>query len=1100
MTSSIILGKLTEEKISKFNEEMKNFEEMSQKIMNFFINEYEELFPEILIMSKKQFLLNVKKGANLTLEDLYTNKMKENSKFHSLFDDNLKKIEEKYDSDHNLLKNKLEECNKNKNDQNYLTKYRKHCFYDSEYASHNCSNKDTKFILINNDDNNDNNNDNIRFVVCSNCLKSYKSSFILCKCFYCDEEYYSEVLPKNHNMELFLATWKEYHCPSLISNKMSCIRCKSSFYLNMKTGMLNCINQKCKFISEPKKILWTCNNCKKDFRTEAIVYNPLEKEIIQKAIKQTLLLKHRAHPNKMPCCKLNIFFTEFFHKKSCRGVLYLGEINDKLIIVCEKCKAFNFYERFIWTCPKCKSKFRAIDDDKSDKSQSSNKLGQDNFSSNNLLLDINEKKEINDKEKKNNNDINNKSEINDNNITNDNKSKIESKDKEDDIQKIIRKSSLKAVVGSPLKTKSILKSNLNKNTYSSFRRHFRLKTTQSIGLSSFGNSENNNMNENSSNQIQIQDSNKNNNQKKYYNNFKKEKTQVSRFKIPEELKKENKNQDNENNSNLSQKLVKLNTTENVISKTKSVYMRYKELKLQNKEKDNNEEENKDENKNKHLKIVIDNNEKNYINEKNNKSQNKGLYSRFLFLNSPLVHSPTSKFNFSERNKFRRSSIQDHHIMNKKIKERINCDSSPLNSSSSSFSDKLNKIKNESPTKNINEQGEVKESEENKKENIKENNTKNTKRNSIDQEKNKIENNIKENKLDNNLEKNNMEEENNSSEEESESDDTKGVLEDDNKITPSTKETCISNFLNNNPGISDNSFNQISKKINQILSSTKIGTFNLGDYTISKRIGEGSYGVIHCVRNEKTKEKFALKKIITYSLKKIQEFTKEFELVHICQHPNILKIYGININILDQTTYSLQVLMEKAERDWDREIKKRLQERKYYTEEELYSIMRQLTSALLFMKEKLNITHRDIKPQNILIFTGGIYKLADFGEAKEIKLKKNLNTLRGTELYMSPALYNGLKVNRTDIDHDPFKSDLFSLGFCLVYAATMNFNLLYELRNINNEQKIRKKIEENLKDNYSEKFIEIITKMVELDENNRYDFKELLIEIENNYGK
>ena len=321
----------------------------------------------------------------------------------------------------------------------------------------------------------------------------------------------------------------------------------------------------------------------------------------------------------MPCCKLNIFFTEFFHKKRCRGVLYLGEINDKLIIVCEKCKAFNFYERFIWTCPKCKSKFRAIDDDKSDKSQSSNKyLGQDNYSSNNLLLDINEKKEINDKEKKNNNDINNKSEISDN------KSKIESKDKEDDIQKIIRKSSLKAVVGSPLKTKSILKSNLNKNTYSSFRRHFRLKTTQSIGLSSFGNSENNNMNENSSNQIQIQDSNKNNNQKNNYNNFKKEKTQVSRFKIPEEFKKENKNQDNENNSNLSQKLVKLNTTENVISKTKSVYMRYKELKLQNKEKDNNEEDNKDENNNKHLKIKIDNNEKNYINEKNNKSQKKRI--------------------------------------------------------------------------------------------------------------------------------------------------------------------------------------------------------------------------------------------------------------------------------------------------------------------------------------------------------------------------------------------------------------------------------------------------------------------------------------------
>ena len=285
-----------------------------------------------------------------------------------------------------------------------------------------------------------------------------------------------------------------------------------------------------------------------------------------------------------------------------------------------------------------------------------------------------------------------------------------------------------------------------------------------------------------------------------------------------------------------------------------------------------------------------------------------------------------------------------------------------------------------------------------------------------------------------------------------------------------------------------------------MTTSKINQFNMEQYKIYRRLGEGSYGVIHCLINEKTQEKFALKKIIAYSLTKIQEFTKEFELVHLCQHPNILKIYGLNINMLDQTTYSLQVLMEKAERDWDKEIKKRLQERKYYTEEELISILRQLTSALLFMKEKLNITHRDIKPQNVLIFEGGIYKLADFGEAKEIKVMKNINTLRGTELYMSPALYNGLKINKDDVAHDPFKSDLFSLGFCLVYAATMNFNLLYELRNIDDDIKIRQKIKGQLKDNYSDKFIEIVTKMVELDEKNRYDFKELFNEIEKNYGK
>jgi len=303
-----------------------------------------------------------------------------------------------------------------------------------------------------------------------------------------------------------------------------------------------------------------------------------------------------------------------------------------------------------------------------------------------------------------------------------------------------------------------------------------------------------------------------------------------------------------------------------------------------------------------------------------------------------------------------------------------------------------------------------------------------------------------------------------------------------------------------PGISDHLLSHITKRINNILNNTKISQFNLEDYSVYRKLGEGSYGIIHCIIHEKTKEKFALKKIIAHSLKKISEFTKEFELVHICHHPNILKIYGLNINILDQSTYSLQVLMEKAERDWDKDIKRRLQERKYYTEDELVSIMKQLTSALLFMKEKLNITHRDIKPQNVLIFNDGVFKLADFGEAKEIKIKKNLNTLRGTELYMSPALYNGLKVNQDDVAHDPFKSDLFSLGFCLVYASTFNFNLLYEMRNINNDEIIRKKIREQLKDNYSEKFIWILTKMVELEEKNRFDFKELADELEKNYGK
>ena len=474
MTSSSTLLKLSEEKLNKYNEEIKNTQEMSTKIKSFLLKEYEEIFPGILTMSKKQFLQNIKKSVFLTLEDLYTNIIKEDTQLQDIFNKNFIKIEDKYEDNYNLLKKEWENFSKNTKKQDYLTKYRKHCFEDSEYATHNCSNKDAKFILISKDDN----KDNIEFVICSNCKKAYKSSFILCKCFHCDEEYYSQILAKNQDTDLFPATWKKYHCPQLINNKMSCIKCKCPFYLNMKTGLLNCINKNCQFVSKQRRILWTCNNCKKDFYSEAKVYNPLEREIIQKIINQTLLLKHRAHPNKMACCQLNVFFTEFYHKKNCRGILYLGEINDELIVVCEKCQAINYYDRFIWTCPKCHTKFRTKDKEATNTSITRNEEFINEFKKEiekdkdkDIKKEIENKKEMEKERKKEierpyKKDFENKKENIDknekNNIKNNKDSKnmsntdiksINDEEKEVDLVKIIRKSSLKAVIDSPIKKK-----------------------------------------------------------------------------------------------------------------------------------------------------------------------------------------------------------------------------------------------------------------------------------------------------------------------------------------------------------------------------------------------------------------------------------------------------------------------------------------------------------------------------------------------------------------------------------------------------------------------------------------------------------------------
>ena len=272
------------------------------------------------------------------------------------------------------------------------------------------------------------------------------------------------------------------------------------------------------------------------------------------------------------------------------------------------------------------------------------------------------------------------------------------------------------------------------------------------------------------------------------------------------------------------------------------------------------------------------------------------------------------------------------------------------------------------------------------------------------------------------------------------------------------------FMSKMPGVTENFYNDINKRMSNILERCKIPIIKHEDYVFDKKLGEGGYAVIFSVYKvgDENCVEYAMKKIIARSLDEIDTFTKEFELVYSCDHPNIMKIYGIGINMLDPTTYSLYVLMEKAKRDWDSDIKRHLKKKKNYSEKELINILKQLTNALLFMKQNLKISHRDIKPQNVLLFENGIYKIADFGEAKEIKITKNVNTLRGTELYMSPALYSGLLNEMHDVNHDPYKSDVFSLGLCFLYASTLNFQILYQVRNISNNNQMKNILKQQFK--------------------------------------
>ena len=219
------------------------------------------------------------------------------------------------------------------------------------------------------------------------------------------------------------------------------------------------------------------------------------------------------------------------------------------------------------------------------------------------------------------------------------------------------------------------------------------------------------------------------------------------------------------------------------------------------------------------------------------------------------------------------------------------------------------------------------------------------------------------------------------------------------------------------------------------------------------------------------------------------------------HPNIIKILGIYSTKLDKTTFVVYVLMEVGISDWDKEINSLKAKNIHYSESELFIILKQIVSACSFL-QKNNISHRDIKPQNILVFKNKVYKLIDFGEATRIEdMEKNGKSLlqyslKGTELYMSPLLFNGLRAGQIDVNHNIYKSDVYSLGLCMLYASACLDKPLFEIRRMIEMEKIKNYIKSILNECYSEKLINIIISMLEIHEQNRPDFIELEKILEN----
>ena len=344
-----------------------------------------------------------------------------------------------------------------------------------------------------------------------------------------------------------------------------------------------------------------------------------------------------------------------------------------------------------------------------------------------------------------------------------------------------------------------------------------------------------------------------------------------------------------------------------------------------------------------------------------------------------------------------------------------------------------------------------------------------------------------------------------------------LLSEKNLIRIDKKQEKIFNFTKNFHSSKETYYNNSKKLIEKNdknnyttrITNNKIkneyeNNFNSENFEIIKLLGEGSFGKTYLVEDPMTKIKYGLKKILINDETEINLYKSEFELLIkiLKEYPElkIIKIYGLEIKKLDKYNLVLYVLMEAAKSDWETELKQKRTKKEKYTETELIKILYNLVDTLANL-QKIGISHRDIKPQNILCFENNIFKISDFGEAKNKYNNKNNNpnidtiqqTLRGTELYMSPILYNALKNHQSNLEYNAYKNDVFSLGICLMIASCLEYEEckpLIEIREAKDTKEINTILNKYLYKNFSINYINILSLMLEINEANRPDFIEL----------
>uniref|UniRef100_A0A669E265 Inhibitor of nuclear factor kappa B kinase subunit epsilon n=1 Tax=Oreochromis niloticus TaxID=8128 RepID=A0A669E265_ORENI len=207
------------------------------------------------------------------------------------------------------------------------------------------------------------------------------------------------------------------------------------------------------------------------------------------------------------------------------------------------------------------------------------------------------------------------------------------------------------------------------------------------------------------------------------------------------------------------------------------------------------------------------------------------------------------------------------------------------------------------------------------------------------------------------------------------------------------------------------------------------------WSLDDVLGQGATASVYKARHKRSGELVAVKVFNIMSYNRPHEVQmREFEMLRKLNHSNIIKLFTVEelpskqkVLVMEYCSGgSLLSLLEEPENAFG------------LAETEFLTVLQCIVQGMNHLREN-GVVHRDIKPGNIMRQVGedgrSVYKLTDFGAARELEDDEKFVSIYGTEEYLHPDMYERAVLRKPHHKSYGVSVDLWSIGVTLYHAAT-----------------------------------------------------------------